>query len=307
MKKIAILMATYNGEKYVAQQIDSILSQTYKNYIDLFIQDDNSSDTTWNILEKYNNINNNIFIYQCEEKNSGPVGNFSTLFERIRYKGYDYVMFSDQDDMWYEDKVEKSIKSIEMYDNKPKLLYTNYLFWNMKNNETRVAYEREIPIKFETLFVQNWLMGCTMVLNRKMVEYVDTIPLFIENHDFWISLIASTIEDGIMYEPQITMKHRLHDKNVTAREGVGTFKNKISTLKKRLSKTIREDKYRQWNKVEHILESKYHLKNYSNEVSRVLNSNVLSRLKFAAKQGFGGINFKETVVFYIQLALYKKK
>lgn len=304
MKKIAVLMATYNGEKYLQEQVNSILNQNCMYDVDLYIQDDNSTDNTWRILEEYEG-RPGIFISRNKNKVNGPVSNFSSLFNSIRDKNYDYVMFSDQDDIWYENKIEKSIEKIANYDNEPKLLYTNFLFWNMENNETRVAYNEEINARFETLFVQNWLMGCTMVLNKKMVEYIDEIPLFVENHDFWISLVASTLDKGIVYYSDVTMKHRLHNSNVTARAGVGTIKNKIIELKLQLSKQFRKTKYGQWESEKRVLRDKYNAIKYSNEIKEIMEKNSFKRSINAFKFGFKGINLKKTIIFYIQLILYK--
>ena len=105
---VDILLATYNGEKYIREQLDSILQQTY-NKINIYISDDYSTDSTPNILKeyelKYDNIN---VTYQ--EQNIGSIRNFEYLMTKVKSQ---YYMLSDQDDVWYEDKVEKSLKKLK--------------------------------------------------------------------------------------------------------------------------------------------------------------------------------------------------
>ncbi|MHB9334492.1 glycosyltransferase, partial [Fusobacterium polymorphum] len=103
--KIEILMATYNGEKYVGEQIDSIIHQTYKNW-KLLIRDDNSTDKTLEILKEYEKKDKRIKIIEDKKGNLGFVKNFEELLNNSKE---DWVMFSDQDDYWLENKIEKYV------------------------------------------------------------------------------------------------------------------------------------------------------------------------------------------------------
>ena len=107
-KTIDILMATYNGEKYLVEQIESILNQTYKN-IRLIISDDESKDNTRKILEEYEKKDNRIKVFY-QEKNLGYVKNFEFLLKQVEN---DIFMLSDQDDVWLPEKVEKSYKTLQ--------------------------------------------------------------------------------------------------------------------------------------------------------------------------------------------------
>ena len=111
MEKIDILLATYNGEKYLKDQLDSILNQTYNNFR-LLISDDCSTDKTRNILEEYKNKDNRIELF-FQKNNLGVIRNFEFLLNKVENK---YYMFSDQDDIWKEFKIEKSVKKIEESD-----------------------------------------------------------------------------------------------------------------------------------------------------------------------------------------------
>lgn len=108
MEKVDILLATYNGEKYLRQQLDSILNQTYKDF-KLIISDDASTDETKSILSEYCSKDDRIEVYYQKE-NLGSTRNFEFLLSKVKST---YYMLSDQDDVWYINKVEKSLKRIE--------------------------------------------------------------------------------------------------------------------------------------------------------------------------------------------------
>ena len=108
MDRIDILLATYNGEKYLRDQIDSILNQTYADF-NLIISDDASTDDTVKILEEYKKKDSRITVY-IQEKNIGSNNNFEFLLTKVQN---DYYMLSDQDDIWEKEKIEKSVKKIK--------------------------------------------------------------------------------------------------------------------------------------------------------------------------------------------------
>ena len=107
--KIEILMATYNGEKYIREQIDSIISQTYSNWT-LLIRDDVSKDDTVKIIKEYEKKDKRIKLLEDNKGNLGFVKNFEEL---LKNSSEDFIMFSDQDDYWLEDKIEKYINELK--------------------------------------------------------------------------------------------------------------------------------------------------------------------------------------------------
>ena len=107
-KKIDILMATYNGEKYLAEQIDSIICQTYKNW-NLLIRDDGSSDNTFKILKEYEKKDDRIKIIKDKKGNLGIAKNFEEL---LKISSSELIMFSDQDDVWKKDKIKIMLKYV---------------------------------------------------------------------------------------------------------------------------------------------------------------------------------------------------
>ena len=109
-----ILMTTYNGEKYLSKQIDSIINQTYQKW-KLLVRDDGSSDRTKQILSEYEKKDSRITVYQNTTDKHGAYLNFWTLIHEARqnYPNYDYYFFSDQDDVWELDKIEIMINHAE--------------------------------------------------------------------------------------------------------------------------------------------------------------------------------------------------
>ena len=106
--KVVILLSTYNGEKYLKEQLDSLLNQTYKN-IDIYIRDDGSKDETVNIIKKYQNEYDNIHLE--EGKNLGFIKSFFELLKNGD-ENVDIYSYCDQDDIWEEDKIERAVKFI---------------------------------------------------------------------------------------------------------------------------------------------------------------------------------------------------
>ena len=108
-KKVLIMLATYNGERFIEQQIESILKQTYTNF-HLAIQDDGSTDATLDIIKKYSQKDKRIEILKNESKYHGPFYNFHCLANKFKQREkYDFYMFCDQDDLWDQNKIEKYI------------------------------------------------------------------------------------------------------------------------------------------------------------------------------------------------------
>ena len=133
MEKVDVLLATYNGEKYLKEQIDSILEQTYSDFR-LFISDDGSADDTRKILEEYKNKDSRIQVF-FQESNLGVVKNFEFLLKKVESA---YYMFSDQDDIWKAEKIEKSLNKIE--NDNCDLVYSDLEVVDEKLNVTYESY-----------------------------------------------------------------------------------------------------------------------------------------------------------------------
>lgn len=300
--KIAILMATFNGEKYLKEQLESIINQTNKNF-DLFVRDDGSTDNTVSILNEYNNNYTNIHLIKKINDTKGQLANFSNLYKYVtKLNKYDYIMFSDQDDIWMPDKISNSINEIKPYYNNPTLLYTNYMNYDQNTGKKTIAYPKHYDEDFEAIFVQNWLMGCTMVLNRKIIDLINEIPVDVDNHDYWVALVAA-LHNNIVYLEKITMIHRLHNYNVTTRASKKGFRRKIKrTFTILFNKKYRISKIKMWKNVQHELSVRYSSKHINN-LSKILNTNPIKAIKLATNFHYRGLNRLSTISFYVILLL----
>ncbi|MFR0547004.1 glycosyltransferase family 2 protein [Limosilactobacillus reuteri subsp. suis] len=301
--RIAVLMATYNGEKYLKEQLKSIINQSNKKF-DLFIRDDGSNDSTLSILREFEKNYTNIHLLETKELDKkGQLANFSYLYKYVTsLNKYEYIMFSDQDDVWLPNKIAKSIDKLSHFSDKPTLIYTNYVIYDQNTEEKTKAFSRHYVERFESIFVQNWLMGCTMALNKKMIDLIKEIPLDVDNHDYWIALVAS-LNNNIVYLEDVTMLHRLHNNNVTTKSSQKVFQNKTKRIYDVLfSKRYRESKVNMWKKVQKELTIRFSNDHVSN-LNSVLNTSPIKAVRLAKRFHYQGMNNLSTFSFYIMLFL----
>lgn len=223
-KKVYILMATYNGEKYLKEQIDSILNQTYKNWR-LIIHDDNSTDNTLNLIKEYvEKYPEKIILIDDDISTGGAKENFAYLLNKID-DNFDYIMFSDQDDVWFENKIEltlnKMIETERKYSKKPILVHTDLKVVDENLNviaESMIRYQKidinnQKYIKF--LALENVVTGCTVMINKYLYNLVLNIPKEAIMHDWWIALVALKNNGIIEFLNIPTILYRQHTNNDT--------------------------------------------------------------------------------------------
>ena len=222
---IDVLMATYNGENYLKEQIDSILNQTYKN-IRLIISDDCSTDNTVSILKKYEKLDSRVKIY-CQEKNLGYVKNFEFLLKQVENNLF---MLSDQDDVWLPEKVEKSIKilneqevdfvfgDLEVVDSNLNTIYNSFGDYMLLNRKIKKYID-----SYKVNYLYNCVTGCTILSKKEYIKYMLPFPTFSKYlvHDHWMGLMVAINGGKLAYLEEKYIKYRQHGKNQ-----IGT--NKIS-------------------------------------------------------------------------------
>jgi glycosyltransferase involved in cell wall biosynthesis len=222
---ISVAMATYNGGKYLAEQLDSILSQTLIP-AEIIVCDDQSTDNTPEILEEYRR--RGLLKYYINDQRLGFIRNFKKAVSLC--KPGNYVALSDQDDIWLPSKLSLAaqyIKNIDETDS-PAMVYSDLILVDQNKNLINPSFRSELGqggyiYCLETLFFGCFVNGCTMLMNPAMSSYFSTIPdQGALNHDTWISMIAYTFgKADIIPEPQIY--YRSHGNNATE---VGGFKKK---------------------------------------------------------------------------------
>lgn len=228
-------MATYNGEKYIREQINSILQQTYKD-IRLIIHDDGSSDNTVAIVKEYVDANPDTIVYVEDGiKTGGAKNNFHHLFS---YSNSEYIMFADQDDIWKASKVESALNAImdkeKIHGKKPLLGYSDLVVVDAELkviNQSFFDMQNLVEDKncLNNLLVQNIVTGCTCIFNRELLEMCNEMPKEAIMHDWWLALVAAAFGDVFLMDDKYIL-YRQHGNNT---EGAKDCKN-ISYIMKQM-------------------------------------------------------------------------
>jgi glycosyltransferase involved in cell wall biosynthesis len=220
MSFIDIVLASYNGEAYIEEQIRSIQVNTfYEHYVSrVIIVDDGSTDNSLSILQRLAYTDNKIQLYPSSSASLGCMKNF---VRGLYLSDAQYVMFCDQDDVWLPEKIEKTFNlliSIESND-RPALAFTDLSVVDQNLHTISDSYfdlksiSKNWHCSFYNLIQQNVASGCTMMVNRALVARALPIPNSAYMHDWWFLLVAHQFGDvGFLNES--TMLYRQHDSNV---------------------------------------------------------------------------------------------
>jgi glycosyltransferase involved in cell wall biosynthesis len=216
-KRVCVLMSTYNGERYLIQQIESILSQQDVD-IKLIVRDDGSSDGTINILMKYNKDGKLIWY---GGNNIGPAHSFLDLLEKA--PSCDYYAFSDQDDYWQPDKLCSAVKKLQ-HCTTPGLYFSQT---QLANCDLKPMESVEINpfCTFAESLIYQFVGGCTMVMNDSLRGIVCRYkPNFIPMHDVWIYDVALAVGSVVIFDRQSHILYRQHNNNVVG-QGYGIIED----------------------------------------------------------------------------------
>ncbi len=207
---ISVALATYNGGRFLREQLDSIYSQSWEN-IEVVACDDCSTDDTVAILDEYRQSHG--LQYEVNERNLGFVRNFEKALARCRGM---FIALADQDDIWLPQKLERLMAGIGEAD----LAYSDALLVDRDGRELPVsliqtAGVRPVSGRSFNYFVCNaCVTGCTTLIRRDLLEKALPIPVCEIYHDWWIAVVASRY-GGVRYLPERLVKYRQHDDNDT--------------------------------------------------------------------------------------------
>lgn len=233
---VLILMTTYNGEKYIQEQLCSIMNQSYHNW-KLLIQDDASKDNTVLILKKYENMDERIHVLHNHSDRHGAYFNFWSLIAYAKtIDKADYYFFADQDDIWLENKLEIMIHHAinGKANNQPLMIYADMEIIDDYGNTIYPSINNVMGIGemkgLSLFFTHGFLWGCDLMINHKLFDAVPVVPLEYEHinimsHDNYYGKFAAAL-GCISFIPQVLIKHRRHIDNVT-----GNYNIKLSILK----------------------------------------------------------------------------
>lgn len=233
---VTILLAAYNGEKYIAEQIESILNQTYGNW-KLIVQDDCSSDSTCEIVGKYvSRYPGRITLKRRTVPSGSAKDNF---FSMLQYAGSEYTMTCDQDDVWLPDKIEITLDKMNKMEaefgrSTPILVHTDLKVTDENLNvlsDSLVRYQKldVNRVRLNNLLVQNVVTGCTMMINRALINKLKVAPANVIMHDWWIALAASAFGQ-IGYVDKPTVLYRQHEGNSVGAKDVNNILYRIGRV-----------------------------------------------------------------------------
>lgn len=280
MPNVIILLCTFNGAKYLEQQLVSIAKQTYVNWT-LFVSDDNSTDDTVKIIKAFKNQwgDNKVKFFQGPQK--GYAKNFHFL-TRHALNSAEFFAFCDQDDIWHKDKLSKAIKYLSqqpseiaaLHATSSKLITANGKFISLSKIPKR-------KLSFYNALTENIAGGNTMTFNKPLARLFCLIPddTKMISHDWLLYQFVTAVNGHISFETTPSIQYRQHDKN-----SVGTSTGIINKTS-RLIRFLRGNFYH-WMEIN--LQCLHYIKdqmpdehiNQINELQTIRSSGIVSRLLF---------------------------
>lgn len=249
MKRIQVLMSTYNGVNFLREQLDSIFNQDCerKNIakVYLLVRDDGSCDGTTEVLKEYAERYSEQMVWY-QGNNIGVINSFFELLNTAN-QAMDYYAFSDQDDFWLTNKLTMAIRKIEIADvNKPVLYCCQSQLVDARFNKIESKINRSLKRpSFGNALIENICSGCTSVINQELFQIIKAgYPKYVIMHDWWIYLIASFFGE-VYYDETPYILYRQHLENVVGMNStrIAEFLNRVKNFKgnrKRISKQVTE-------------------------------------------------------------------
>lgn len=227
---IQVLLSAYNGERFIREQLDSLLNQTVKD-VRILIRDDGSSDSTREILQEYCDRYSNICCYFGENK--GVRDSFFDLFAHVEEQA-DFIAACDQDDVWFPDKLETAVKMLKQISG-PALYCGRTLLTDEQLHplEDKIRNSQPRP-SYGNALIENICTGCTMVINRELYLLTkDKWPQKSLIHDWWFYQAASCF-GTVIYDNEPHIYYRQHGGNV-----IGLDAGRFALVRRQLKSFLR--------------------------------------------------------------------
>ena len=250
---IDILLATYNGEKYLPEQIDSLFSQSYKDWR-LIIRDDGSTDTTLSFITNLEKeFPGKVLVLKDSLGNLGAAQSFSRLLE---VSNAPYVAFCDQDDIWFKNKLQLQMQHMLLEESKqsekvPVLINSDLVVVDQNMDVISSSFWKYQNLKpgkmnnIKTLLIHNYVTGCTCLLNRELINTAMPIQDGAIMHDWWIAIVA--VSNGRIIDLDVpTVYYRQHNSNDVGAKAWGVYYvydlifNSFSSIREALLNTRRQ-------------------------------------------------------------------
>jgi len=239
---ISIALATYNGEKFLAELLDSVYSQSYQ-HIEIVAVDDCSTDRTTEILESYSKSHGLRYLVNTE--NLGFIKNFEKVLSLC---SGEYIALADQDDIWFPEKIAMLLDNIGNH----LLIHSDAILIDAEKNKIADSFIRFSNKKvqlssFKNLLFYNNVTGCTSMIKKELVQQALPFPGKIMYHDWWLALVAAKY-GSIQYLPEPLLYYRQHE-NVSGGAEVMNIKPLITNSVTKgflLDRTEKNLKFLQW-------------------------------------------------------------
>lgn len=241
LPKVAILLCTYHGQHYLAEQLDSFQAQSHSNW-EVWASDDGSEDNTHAILEAYQQkwpVGRLSIHFGPSE---GFAANFLSLTCRASIEA-DYYAYADQDDVWESDKLERAVRWLQTVpENTPALYCSRTRLVDAENNEIGLSPLFCKPPSFANALMQNIGGGNTMVFNNAaralLREAGEDTPVI--THDWWAYMVVSGCGGKVFYDSHPSLRYRQHDGNLVGMNATWAARFKRIRM-------LWEGRFRNWN------------------------------------------------------------
>lgn len=247
MDSIIILLSSYNGQKFITEQVDSLLTQKDVD-IHIIVRDDGSTDNTVDIIKEFRAAHPGR-ITLIEGANIGWRKSFFTLVEyAARNTESEFYAFCDQDDIWLPEKLRVAVSALESMPDKtlPRLYCSNLYYYKDGINYGIIRKKKPIPT-YKNCLVRNYATGCTVVFDNNLLKLIaKNIPSITVAHDYWAYMVA--VLCGVVYiDDKSYILYRQHENNqIGSKSGLGDiWKRRISDLMKFLNSHQREEQARE--------------------------------------------------------------
>lgn len=299
--KLGVLLSAYNGEKYITQQIESIMNQNNVDHIMLLVRNDGSTDNTLEILRKLEKKYANLRVI-----NGSNIGLIASFFELLRIGfeelNFDYYSFSDQDDYWMNDKLESAINYLSKENNDIPLLYgcRSIVVDEALRPTGFLTQAQKRKLTFYNTAIQNIVIGHNQVLNKKLAKILVTQKQDFSNiysQDLWITNVAA-ISGKIIFENTPHTYYRMHGNNQ-----LGYGKGKIDRMCSHLVRLRKKEPQKMALQLRTLTE--YYHKYLSIDEKHEINSffkqqdNIINRGKYIKTMKLYRQSDKETSLFKI--------
>lgn len=235
-KKVCVLLSTYNGERYLEEQLNSLAAQKDVE-LQVLIRDDGSKDQTLHILENWTQKDKRFSYYY--DVNKGPAKSFLDLI--VNSPDADYYAFCDQDDVWDADKLAIAVKYLEKEDkNSANMYYSNLRIVDQNLEFCYMSHQSPSPRREKySCLTEDVVTGCTVVFNNKVKEYVKCgIPAYCTMHDTWIYMICMFF-GTVTYDFKAHISYRQHGENVVgAYQGKSKFSLYCESIKRLFDRNL---------------------------------------------------------------------